>query len=307
MKCPKCNTENKNNTKFCTKCGYHIEEYLNEQKEKKKEKFLEKIFQVKKWIAIILIFIFIVSIVILIGGNTMGKLSHKSENYNQTTENNKEEEEKNKNENNLIYSDFRYNEEIELTEDLLDRDFDYDGLTNQEEKDLKTNLYNKDTDNDGLSDYDEVKKYISDPTKYSTSGDQISDYIKVNKKLDIDKKYDLKDVKAEEVKKNSYITLKPKDVISEVYGGMEEYTKDTKVNALYNTFDMLNYEGTVEYSTNNDDAILLIIENGKYKKFNSYENKKGVLKIEISKDDNYKDFVITTKEAYENYKNGINE
>ena len=37
MKCPKCNSENPGNGKFCSKCGYELEEFRKQEKEKSKE------------------------------------------------------------------------------------------------------------------------------------------------------------------------------------------------------------------------------------------------------------------------------
>ena len=38
MKCPKCNEEIADNSKFCVKCGFNIEESKKEEKEKNKVK-----------------------------------------------------------------------------------------------------------------------------------------------------------------------------------------------------------------------------------------------------------------------------
>ena len=36
MKCPKCNSEINGNKKFCTQCGYNLENFIKEEKAKKK-------------------------------------------------------------------------------------------------------------------------------------------------------------------------------------------------------------------------------------------------------------------------------
>ena len=32
MKCPKCNSEINGNKKFCTQCGYNLEDFIKEEK-----------------------------------------------------------------------------------------------------------------------------------------------------------------------------------------------------------------------------------------------------------------------------------
>ncbi|MCS7123807.1 MAG: hypothetical protein NZ932_00080 [Candidatus Bathyarchaeota archaeon] len=56
-----------------------------------------------------------------------------------------------------------------------DMDYDEDGLTNREEIEHGTNLLNDDFDRDGLSDGVEVKVFRTNPTKWDTDGDGISD------------------------------------------------------------------------------------------------------------------------------------
>ena len=70
---------------------------------------------------------------------------------------------------------------------------------------------------------------------------------------------------------------------------------------------MINFEGTVEYTTNEKDIILLIHDNYKYKEFSNYKNDDGKLTITITKADNAKDFIITTKEKYNQYLKGGEE
>ena len=80
-------------------------------------------------------------------------------------------------------------EEIELTEEELQQDSNGDGLTNKEKIDRGLDILSDDTDGDGLKDYDEIYKYNSDPTKFSTSGDLFSDAEKVQRGYDINKVY----------------------------------------------------------------------------------------------------------------------
>lgn len=296
MNCPKCNSEIDSKKKFCTKCGYNLEEYQKEEKEKKKSERKEKIYKIKLKIALILFLIFIIAILILVGLNFFGKQSHKTEKYSQLETNTQENVEE------LAYGGVDLNE-FELTEENKTLDYDGDGLTNEEEVQYGTNVRNSDTDGDGLSDYDEIKQYNSDPTKYSTSGDDISDYIKVEKELQINRKYTPSEVKPEEVEVSYNIKLIPEDLESQYYGGLEQYSNDATVNSTQNVFNLLNFKGTVEYSTNNKDAILLLREGKEYSEFKNYKNEAGKLIITITEEDNYKDLVITTKENYENYKN----
>ena len=302
MKCPKCNSENPGNGKFCSKCGYELEEFRKQEKEKSKEKIGNTIYKIKVKITIILFIILLISILVIVAFNVFGKMSHGTKNYEEKQPENSQEVDTTQNE---TLSDYTVPEKIEfeITEENQQLDYDDDGLTNQEEKELGTNLISSDTDNDGLTDYQEVRSYNSNPLKYSTADDGISDYIKIEKDLDVNTKYDINQIKVEEVRKNSRITLIPNDVESEVYGDLEEFSNDTKVNSTHKVFNLLKFEGKVEYNTNNENSILLIREGNEYTEFDSYTNKDGILEIEITKDDNYKDFVITTKENYENYKN----
>jgi len=54
---------------------------------------------------------------------------------------------------------------------LLDKDFDNDGLTDDIELKHGANPTKIDTDNDGLSDYDEVNTFFTDPSKANMNGD----------------------------------------------------------------------------------------------------------------------------------------
>lgn len=296
MNCPKCNSEIDSKKKFCTQCGYNLEEYQKEEKEKKKSERKEKIYKIKLKIALLLFLIFIIAILILVGLNFFGKQSHKTEKYAQLETKTQENEEE------LVYGGVDLNE-FELTEENKNLDYDGDRLTNEEEVQYGTNVRNSDTDGDGLSDYDEIKKYNSDPTKYSTSGDNISDYIKVERELQINRKYTPSEVKPEEVQVSYNIKLIPEDLESQYYGGLEESNQDNIVKSSYNVFNMLDFKGTVEYNTNNKDSILLLRDGNEYSEFKNYKNEDGKLIITITEEDNYKDFVITTKENYENYKN----
>ena len=297
MKCPKCNEEIADNSKFCVKCGFNIEESKKEEKEKKKAQQKEKFLKIKLRISLILFLILIIAIIILIGLNFFGKKSHKSDiEYDVVNEiENKVEEIE------PVYGGVSL--ELELTEENKMLDNDNDRLTNEEEVKYGTSMTNSDTDGDGLNDYDEINRYKSDPTKYSTSDDGISDYIKVERELKINRKYTEREVKVEDVKYNYNITLKPADLNSEYYGGLMEFERDQNINSTLAVFNMLNFEGAVEYQTGDSNSILLLREGKKYTEFKNYKNENGKLIIEITKEDNYKDFVITTKENYENYKN----
>ena len=302
MKCPKCNSENPGNGKFCIKCGYELEEFKKQEKEKSKEKVKNKLYSIKVKITIILLVILLISILVLVIFNVFGKMSHSSKNYETQ---NIEKADKTDITQNETLSDATVPEKLEitLTEENQFLDYDNDGLTNQEETELGTSLISSDTDRDGLTDYQEARVYNSNPLKYSTADDGISDYIKVEKDLDVNIKYNQNEIEVEEVKINYNVTLIPNDLESEIYGDLEEFSRDTKVNSTHSVFNLLRFEGKVEYNTHNENSILLLREGNKYTEFNSYTNKNGILEIEITDEDNYKDFVITTKENYEAYKN----
>lgn len=204
---------------------------------------------------------------------------------------------------NMVYGgasleDLEYNIK-EKSKENPELDTDGDGLTNVEEDKIGTRIMDSDTDGDGLTDYEEVRKYGSDPTKYSTSDDEISDYIKVMRGLDVNKKYKRSEIKPGEVVVNDHIVLKPKDLESEFYGGIEEFNYD-KIST-FPIFDVLDFEGTIEYDTKDKNSIV-VIKDGKtdYIKYRNYKNKNGKLIIKVTEKDNYKDFVITTKEKLDN-------
>ena len=194
--------------------------------------------------------------------------------------------------------------ETKLTKEEEELDFDGDRLSNKEEQEAGTDMYNSDTDGDGLTDYDELNRYDTNPLKYSTSGDEISDYIKIERNLDINRKYMETEVKPQDVEARYGVVLKPADINSQYYGSFMEYSTDDTVKSTYDVFNMLNFVGNVEYETNNKDSILLLREGRKYKEFSNYRNEDGKLIITIEKSDNYKDFIITTRENFENYKKG---
>jgi len=56
-----------------------------------------------------------------------------------------------------------------ITEEMLSKDFDNDGINNKEEFELGLSIYEDDTDVDGITDADEINIYGTDTTKYSTS------------------------------------------------------------------------------------------------------------------------------------------
>jgi len=295
MKCPKRNEEEKGKEKFCVKCGFNLEETRKEEKATKKEIRNEKVLKVKMKMAIILFIILIIAVAIVTILNVFGKKSHKTMEYSilQTD----------KTEDKTETIGGKVEKVTELTEEEKKLDYDNDGLTNGEELEYGTNMYSSDTDGDGVNDNDEINRYKSNPTKYSTADDGISDYIKIQKDLEIDKKYDEKDVKPEEVKYSYNIMLHPKNLESQYYGGVQEFDIDKNIQSTHKIFDVLKFEGTIIYNTQNKDSILLIREGMKYKEFENYKNEDGKLVIEITKVDNYKDFVITTKEKYEEFKN----
>ncbi len=295
MKCPKCNEEVKGKEKFCVKCGFNLEETRKEEKATKKEIRNEKVLKVKMKMAIILFIILIIAVAIVTILNVFGKKSHKTMEYSilQTD----------KTEDKTETIGGKVEKVTELTEEEKKLDYDNDGLTNGEELEYGTNMYSSDTDGDGVNDNDEINRYKSNPTKYSTADDGISDYIKIQKDLEIDKKYDENDVKPEEVKYSYNIMLHPKNLESQYYGGVQEFDIDKNIQSTHKIFDVLKFEGTIIYNTQNKDSILLIREGMKYKEIENYKNEDGKLVIEITKVDNYKDFVITTKEKYEEFKN----
>ncbi len=298
MKCPKCGNDLASNKKFCTKCGCNVEEYIKEQKEKSKQERSEKFYKIKKKIAIVLLLILLLGIVTLVILNTLGKKSHKpAKEYSIIQEEEQKEEEQPAAENGSIL-------EFEVTEENKNEDYDRDGLRNGEEKEYGTSIVSADTDEDGLTDYEEINRYKSDPLKYDTAGDGISDYIKVKKDLDFNRKYTESEIKPETVEYSYKIKLKPDDLESQYYGGIEQYSMDPDVKSTYQVFNMIDFRGTVEYDTGTENSILLVRKGSKYTEFKNYKNESGKLIITITDDDNYKDFVITTKENYEKFQKG---
>ena len=305
MKCPKCGNEIDGKKKFCNKCGTNVEEFIKNQKEEKKKLRNEKLYKVKKKILLFLVLVFIILVLIMVGLSFIGKKSHEpKQQYSDIEYNTYENEE---DESSDATGGFELKDNFELTDDNKYHDDDRDGLTNEKEAELGTSMRNSDTDGDGLEDGEEVNNYKSNPLKYSTSGDGISDYIKVKRDLDIDKPYTNSQVKPERVEVSSNIVLVPNDLQSEFYGGMNQGDVNKEIGTNYQTFNMINFEGTVEYTTNEKDIILLIHDNYKYKEFSNYKNDDGKLTITITKSDNAKDFIITTKEKYNQYLKGGEE
>lgn len=66
----------------------------------------------------------------------------------------------------------------------LDEDLDEDGLNNLEEYKLHTNPLERDTDYDGLTDYDEINETLTNPILYDTDEDGLSDGDEVELGLD---------------------------------------------------------------------------------------------------------------------------
>ena len=255
----------KGKEKFCVKCGFNLEETRKEEKATKKEIRNEKVLKVKMKMAIILFIILIIAVAIVTILNVFGKKSHKTMEYSilQTD----------KTEDKTETIGGKVEKVTELTEEEKKLDYDNDGLTNGEELEYGTNMYSSDTDGDGVNDNDEINRYKSNPTKYSTADDGISDYIKIQKDLEIDKKYDEKDVKPEEVKYSYNIMLHPKNLESQYYGGVQEFDIDKNIQSTHKIFDVLKFEGTIIYNTQNKDSILLIREGMKYKEFENYNKK----------------------------------
>lgn len=84
----------------------------------------------------------------------------------------------------------------EYYKDKLDVPSDIEGLTIREKISKGMVPYkDSDTDNDGLTDKEEIEVYHTDPLKASSSGDSIPDGYKVLNNMDLNKKYELSDIK----------------------------------------------------------------------------------------------------------------
>lgn len=145
-----------------------MEEEIKEVTPKKKKSFISKLF--KFFLVIFIIILGIIGIIKLIPwikGKKFDSIIKKTALVNEL-------------------------EDFELTDQEKTEDWNNDGISNEEAENLGLNLVEADSDGDGLSDYDEIYKYFTDPTKYSTSGDIYSDGYKVKYGYDVDKQYETK-------------------------------------------------------------------------------------------------------------------
>lgn len=298
MKCPKCNKKIKK-YKICPFCGVNLEEIRNAKKENVKNTILK----IKCRIAIILILIFIILVSVIVGMN----IYFSKKNFKQYEEKNTSS----KNTEKLELEDLpEYEEDFEfkLTDENKSQDSDGDGLTNEKEVELGTDPMVEDTDLDGLTDGDEVNKHKSDPLKFSTSGDDISDSIKVKLKLDLETKYSEDDIEIENIEANSKVTLIPDDIESYANGKFEEYYVDTNTNSTEKIFSVFGFVGDIEYQVSATKNIILLTDyEGKYEEYDKYEVEDGKLVITIDKEDNGKNFIITTNGNYKEYLSGKEE
>lgn len=296
MICPKCNKETEKG-KFCTNCGANLEEFIE-----KEEKIADdKILKVKYKIVLVLFIIFILLVAFIAGTNiyfynkNFKQFEEKTETVGETLEIKDDQ---------ILEQE---EEKFQLTEENKQEDYDQDGLTNEKEVELGTDPINEDTDNDGILDGDEVNQYQTDPLKWSTSDDQISDYAKIVKELDIHKKYGENEVTPEPVEVNSSVTLVPKDLESETKGVFKEFSRDNVIKSYKPIFSVYNFEGELQYELSDTDVVLLTVSNGEYTEFKNYTIENDIMTIQIDKDSNSTDFVIVTKENYEDYQKGGND
>lgn len=151
-------------------------------------------------------------------------------------------------------------EEIELTEEELKQDSNGDGLINKEKIDRGLDILSDDTDGDGLTDYDEIYKYHSDPTKFSTSGDLFSDAEKVQKGYDINKVYN----ESRKIEINNDKILLSSDEATDMQAYYKEYTGTVpnKYTFGMQPFRVYSFTGKAEIK----------IDNPKYYEVISYDN-----------------------------------
>lgn len=297
MICPKCKKETKK-AQFCESCGENLEPYFAEQKNKK--------LKIKYRIAVVEFLVFVCLLVLVIVGNVyFGGSNFKSFQLVSEETNTAEPVRSIADENDLIVETAEYS--FELTEENKNEDLDEDGLTNEEEVALGTYPMMEDSDGDGLTDGEEVNYYNSNPLKSSTADDGISDYAKVKKGLDVNTVYDESTMTFEDNKVNSKVTLKPRNLISEVAGTFKYFSKDNTVNSLESVFSVYNFEGQIEYKLDKVDVKLLVAYGGEYTEFDDYTIDADKMIINIDEDDNAIDFVIVTTENYEAYLEGGND
>lgn len=151
-------------------------------------------------------------------------------------------------------------EVIELTEEELQQDFNGDGLTNKEKIDRGLDILSDDTDGDGLEDYDEIYKYNSDPTKFSTSGDLFSDAEKVQRGYDINKVYN----EPRKIEINNDKILLTSDEATDMQAYYKEYTGTVpnKYTFGMQPFRVYSFTGQAEIK----------IDNPKYYEVISYDS-----------------------------------
>lgn len=160
-------------------------------------------------------------------------------------------------------------EQIELTKEELELDYNSDGMTNAEKIEKGLSIISDDTDGDGLTDYDEIHKYGSDPTKYSTSGDILSDGYKILKGYDVNKYY--KDAIKMKTQNSSITLTAEKATDTEAF--YKEYTGSvpSEYSIAFTPFRIYSFTGQVEIS----------IENPNYYDVISYDNiKKETTKVD---------------------------
>ncbi len=296
MKCPKCG-KNVKKGKFCPGCGTDVNKLSNFKKQERKDKALK----IKSKIALVLFLIFILLLTMVITQNLFFIKNRFKYKKIDTSEKAKERVDISDKITEKEVLDSPWDYEFKLTDENKEEDYDDDGLTNEEEVALGTHPYAEDSDSDGLSDYDEAKIHNTDPLKYSTSGDDISDFVKIKKDLDINKKYSQKDIDIKDKEINSYITLKPDNVESEVLGEFESFSRDSNIDSIGNKFTVYDFEGKIEYKLDKVDVVLLVCYNNKYTEYDDYDIKSDKMIINIEKEDNAKVFVITSKDNYEKY------
>lgn len=302
-RCPVCGAKNDKNTKYCLSCGAALDNEEVKKINKAKKQTKEKIHNITYKISIVLGCIWVISITLMVG---MMYLHRGEENRKFQTKEEKEQmqQAEMKEPKEIITGDFEP-VEFKLTKENENEDYDDDGLTNKEEIDAKTNVLSKDTDGDGLNDYEEVKYYKSNPNKVSTSDDGISDYAKVKKGLDVNKKYDIKDIQIEELHPSYRITLIPKDIESETKGKYESFGTDNTIRSYSPIFTVYEFEGTLKYEIDDDeDYVVLVKYNNKYEKFQNFKKEYEEIAIELTKEDSGKNFLIVTEENYNNYEKG---
>jgi cell division protein FtsB len=306
MVCLNCNSKIKKNFKTCPKCGADIEK----QKQEKKEKIKQKWLKLKCIVALILFLFFVIFLAIILLINLYNKNKNLKEFAikEENTENDLVVQVADDDE--LIVD--TEEEEIEVTDENKDEDYDNDGLTLEKEVELKTNPYLADTDGDGLNDGEEANVYNTDPLKYSTNDDGISDYTKVKLGLSFDKAYTENEIEdlLESQEVNSEVTLVPSTLEAQAKGKFEEFSIDEKVDAAVKTFSVYGFEGKIEYELDSTNKIILLVEyGGEYTEFDDYQIDGNKMIINIDEDDNAKDFVITTTnnlKKYQNNKGGNN-